>query len=193
MAIAVKTVSEVLTYEQYRTEGEIHARYDIVDGIRMHMPGPNWRHQRIVDNITELLRRFEKTSRLGMAVSAPFDVLIRYQPLQVRQPDVLFITHARLNWGGGIPDEGILEIAPDLVVEILSPSETTRIRSDKIADFQAIGVRECWVVHPGTQTVEILRLTPERAQPVAVYQRNQTLQSAIFVDLTLSVAEIFAS
>ena len=73
---------------------------------------------------------------LGTTVSAPYDVLIRRFPkLQTRQPDLLFVSHARLAQGGGIPVKGLLGAAPELVVEIVSDSETQRILGDKIADY----------------------------------------------------------
>ena len=104
MAIAKSPpVANELTYEQYMAEDEIPRRYDIVDGARTFMPGPKWRHQRIGDNTTELLRRYERATGIGLALSAPFDVLIRRKPLRTRQPDVLFITKAQLEKGGGVP------------------------------------------------------------------------------------------
>ncbi len=109
MALAKPPVSSPsLTYEQYLTEGEIEQPYEIINGARIIMPGPRWRHQRISYNTVELLRSYERAIGIGLALSAPFDVLIRCEPLQVRQPDVLFITNERLEQGGGIECESDL-------------------------------------------------------------------------------------
>jgi Uma2 family endonuclease len=194
MAISPSPPAAVLlTYEQYMAEGEVKRRYDIVDGVRIFMPGPKWRHQRIGDNVTENLRRFERSSGLGLALSAPFDVMISRRPLHTRQPDVLFITHQRLAQIGGIPEEGALEVAPEIVVEIISDSETQRIFEDKVADYISIGVEECWKVLPPSRTVEVLDLTQGRPVTVATYDETQTLQSHILPNLTIPVADIFAS
>ncbi len=194
MAIAAKNLTpQTLTYEQYIAEGEIKKRYDIVDGVRIFMPNPTRRHQRIIGNVYTLLRDYERISGRGQALIAPCDVLIRRHPLRTRQPDALFISNEQLARCGEDSDPAPLEAAPELVVEILSPTETRRLRDAKIADYRAIGVQECWVVSPEAETVEVLRLTPEHAETVAVYSNSQTLRSALFPDLTAAVAGIFAS
>ena len=187
-------VTNELTYEDYMAEPTVYGRYDIVNGVRILMPGATWDHNEITLNLGELLRGFTRASKIGKANIAPFDVLIqRFPKMQVRQPDLLFISHARLTQTGGRPAKGPLEIGPELVVEIVSNSETQRILSDKIADYITIGVDECWVVRPDAGTVEVLTLTPDGAQSVAVYGEGQKVQSVIFAGLTVSVADIFAA
>lgn len=135
----------LLTFEQYMAEGEFNKRYAIIDGERIFMPSPTWRHQRISRNVTQALSDYEAAFRTGLMVSAPLDVLIQRQPLRTRQPDALFISHGRLAQIGGTPPDGPLPIGPELVVEILSPSDTTGVLADKIADYQRAGVEECWL------------------------------------------------
>lgn len=183
--------TERLTYEQYLAEGEIVRRYDIIDGERIYMPGPIWRHQRIQFRIQTALGRYEETSGIGFALGAPFDILIRRSPLRTRQPDVLFITQAQLDRGGGIPEKGPLETAPELVVEILSNSEHKRLIADKLADYITIGVQEAWLVRPEPRTVEVAQLTPNGPVTIAVYDETQTFPSLTFPDLTVAVAEFF--
>ena len=157
------------------------------------MPGASRRHQRIADSITQLLRVFERQTGLGISVSAPYDVLIRRSPrMQTRQPDVLFVSHARLAQSSNSSEEGPLEVAPELVVEVISSSETQRILSDKISDYISISVSECWVVRPDDGTVEVLTLTPGGARSNAVYRASDTVQSVVFAGLTVLVADIFA-
>jgi Uma2 family endonuclease len=193
MAITIpQPASHILTYEDYLAEGEVEGRYDIIEGVRRLIPGPTWRHQRIADKITRALLQYEETTRRGMALSAPFDVLIRRAPrLQTRQPDVLFVSHEQLAKGGGLQDTGILEVAPELIVEIVSDSETERSIADKLADYGSIGVQEAWLVHYATRTVEILGISPNGTTPVVQYTDTQSLQSRIFPDLSLPVADFF--
>ena len=191
-APAAPQISE-LTYDAYMAEPTVYGRYDIVNGVRIFMPGATWDHQTIAGNINELLRVYARASHTGKAVCAPFDILIRRFPkMQVRQPDVLFISLARLAQAGGRPAKGPLEAAPELVVEIVSNSETQRILGDKIADYLEIGVGECWVVRPDGETVEVLTLTPTGASSVAVHRQGEAVQSAVFASLTVPVADVFA-
>ncbi len=120
-------------------------------------------------------------------------MLIRRVPkLQTRQPDVLFVSYARLAQGGGIPEIGPLEVAPELVVEIISDSETQRRLNDKLTDYIAIGVEECWVVRPEEGTVEVLALTPFGPQSVQIYAEPQAVTSLVFPTLSVATADIFA-
>jgi Uma2 family endonuclease len=192
MAIRSPAATDVLTYEQYMAEGVIEGRYDIIDGVRIFMSAPTWQHQRIVIKLTRIFMEYEERSGTGLALSAPFDILIRRQPrLQTRQPDVLFITHATLARGGGIPAKGPLEVGPELVVEIISDSERESLFAAKVADYTAIGVQECWRVVPEARSVEVLRLAPTGPVSVATYDESQSLHSVTFPVLTVSVADIF--
>jgi Uma2 family endonuclease len=186
------TASNLLTYEQYMAEGEVEGRYDIVEGMRIFMPGPTWQHQRILVNILLILHRFEVTHGIGFALTAPFDILIRRRPrLQTRQPDLLFISKAALGRVGGAPQKGPLEVAPELVVEILSDSERDQMFEAKLADYTAIGVQECWRVLPRMSAVDVLRLTAEGPVLVASYDASTSVQSIAFPDLITPVAEFF--
>ena len=189
---AEKAAAPALTYAQYLAEGEINRRYDILNGVRIWMPNPTVRHQDILFNIGTALKAFSRISGAGRMVVAACDVLISYEPLHVRQPDVLFISHAR--FGDRDPlDLSALDPAPELVVEILSPSDTNRVLADKIRDFSRVDVRECWIVNLGAQTVEVLRLTPEGEHSLAIYGVSESVRSGVFPGLLVPVIDIFAS
>src|SRR5262249_47792947 len=95
--------------------------YEIIDGVRIFRDTPTWRQRRIAGKISGLLDAYEVQSGKGFCVFSPFDVMIQRMPkVQTRQPDVFFITHEQLERGGGIPAMGPLQVAPELVVEVLS-------------------------------------------------------------------------
>ena len=189
---AEKQTVQTLTYEQYLAEGETNRRYDIIDGVRRWMPNPTVRHQDVLFNIAAAFKAFGRAAHAGRMVVAACDVLIDYSPLKTRQPDVLFISHER--FGSRDPlDPGALDPAPELVVEVLSPSDTNAVLSGKLRDFRRVNVRECWIVSLDAQTVEVLRLTPEREETLAVYRIGETVPSAVFPELSVAVAEIFAA
>jgi Uma2 family endonuclease len=192
MALAREELEpRLLTYEDYLAEGEVMARYDILDGERF-MTNPTRRHQEILGEIWSRLQAYAKGTRSGVALMAPQDVLIRRHPLRVRQPDVLFITHERLAQCPGPDDPAPLPIAPELVVEILSPSERRVDRDQKLRDYCDAGGVECWVVNPPQQSVEVVRLSPAGPASLANYAAEETLRSAAFPDLSMPVSAIFA-
>jgi Uma2 family endonuclease len=192
MTIAPDAVaSPLLTYEAYLAEGEVFQRYDILDGVR-HVTNPTRRHQDILLNVAELFRGYQRASGVGRTLIAPCDLLITQVPLRTRQPDVLFISHERLSRCPPATDPAPLEVGPELVVEILSPSETASARAGKLRDYCAIGVDECWIVYPDAERVEVLRLTVAGAEPVAGYGRDVELRSQVLPGLALPVAALFA-
>ena len=192
MATMTEAPAATLTYEAYMAEPEVEGRYDIVNGVRIFMAGASYRHQRVSNNISRAFYRYEQESGLGTTVSAPFDVLIRRTPkVQTRQPDVLFVSSVRLIEGGGIPAKGPFNATPELVVEIISDSETQRILGDKLADYVHIGVDECWVVRPDDGTIEVLALTPSGTRTVATYGEGQAVSSVVFSGLSVPVADVF--
>ena len=188
---AEKAATPKLTYTQYLAEGETDRRYDILNGVRVWMPNPTVRHQDVLFNIASAFKAFSRASDAGRMVVAACDVLIAYEPLHMRQPDVLFISHAR--FGDRDPlDPSALSPAPELVVEVLSPSDTRKVLTEKIRDYRSVGVKECWVVSLGTQIVEVLRLTPQGVRSLAVYGETETARSEAFPGLLVPVADIFA-
>ena len=198
MAVATRSVAkELLTYEQY-IEGfdrypPTTVPYEILDGVVYMVQTPNWRHQRIAGKIYRTFCQYEETSHRGMAGIAPFDVVIMRRPkLRTRQPDVFFISNERQMENKTVLMSGPLMVAPELVMEVLSSSDTERTIRGKVEDYASIGVLECWLVSPEAETVEIRRLTAEVIETVAIYSYSQTLTSVVFPDLTIAVADIFA-
>lgn len=179
-----------LIWDEYMAEPEIVDRYDIIDGVRYFMPGATWQHQRILRHVAKLHEQYEESTGRGYGLTAPLDVLIRRTPrLPTRQPDVFFITHERLEEGGGIPGKGPLLIGPELVVEIISDTERIQTLRGKLTDYESVGVREAWVVQPETQTVEVMQLGIEGS--AVVFAAGEALRSVVFPDLVLSVSDFF--
>lgn len=77
------------------------------------------------------------------------------RPNQVRKPDVFFVRQDRLppNW----TEEAFLRIPPDLVVEVISPSDLADALDQKVEEYLRAGVRLIWVVHPVARRIEIFR------------------------------------
>ncbi len=188
---AEKPAVPLLNYESYLAEETTNRRYEILDGVRHWMPNPTVRHQDILFNIATAFKAFARASGEGRMVVAACDVLVTYAPLKTRQPDVLFISHER--FGDRDPlDPSALDPAPELVVEILSPSDTKAVLAGKLRDYRRVGVRECWVVSIEPQTVEVLRLTPESEESSAIFADQDSVRSAAFPALRVPIPAIFA-
>ena len=182
-----------LTFDQWQALPETKQRCEVVDGVLLMPPGPMGEHPWIADEILLSLRPFVRDSGLGIALSAPYDVLIQREPLRVRQPDVL-VVNAELT-GITRPSDLVgrpfLERPPLLVVEVLSPSNTRRDITQRLADYRSIGVPECWLADFPARTIEVLRLTPKSATTIATYGIADTLQSQILPGFALPIANIF--
>jgi Uma2 family endonuclease len=186
---------QTLTWEEYmsefQTEPATTARYEIIQGVRIVMNAPLLMHQRAAGKIYGIFDAFAEESGLAVALIAPVDVVIRRVPrLQTRQPDVLLISRVRFEADGGFHKVGPLEAAPELVVEVLSDSDTPRELTAKLTDYHAIGVRECWLVDIVARSVRVLQSDVKGFAEIVTYQETDTVNSLVFPSLNVPVARI---
>jgi Uma2 family endonuclease len=123
----------------------------VVAGVLHVSPAPTSRHQRCVVTLVRLLDGFVVARRLGLVFVAPTDVVL--SELDVVQPDVLFVSEARRHLARRRGIEG----APDLVVEVLSPSTEALDRRGKLSAYAVAGVAEHWLVDLDEARVEVRR------------------------------------
>jgi len=182
-----------ISFEDYLLMPEINHPYEIIDGEFMPSPAPIPAHQRMSGNIFKRLDEHVEANNLGVVFYAPVDIILQRQPLRTRQPDVLFIHKDKLSGTGFdvIEELQILEIAPDLVVEVLSASDTEKMLSGKLSDYQRIGIKECWLVSREARSVEVLRFTKEQSQSLGHFGLGETIRSEVFPDFQLAVNAIF--
>ncbi|MGV3723168.1 MAG: Uma2 family endonuclease [Actinomycetota bacterium] len=193
MSVAARQEAPVLSYEDYLAEGEVMARYDIIDGVREPMTNPTRKHQRLLLRLARLFEAYEHESGRGQVLIAPCDILITRIPLRTRQPDVLFISNERLAQNPPDTDPAPLLAAPELVVEILSPNERCRARAEKIVDYDAVGVLDSWVVHASDETLEVLELAAGGVSNATRYRRDEVARSIAFPELVVAVSDLFAA
>ena len=175
-----------LTYDAYLAMPEMKQRYSILDGELVMAASPNPQHQAIVQALLLKLDPLVRQHQIGWVFVAPLDIVIRREPLWTRQPDVMFIGQERRFVIG----PQVIEGAPDLVIEVLSPTNTRRELQGKLDDYRTIGVREAWVVSPEARTLEVLQLTPAM-QRLGLYGLGDLLASQVLPDLRLTVDDIF--
>ena len=132
------------------------------------------------------LMRFVEEGDLGKVFPAPCDVVL--SNTDVVQPDLLFVSREREHiLVGGDNVQG----APDLVVEILSPSTAGRDRTLKRSLYARHGVGEYWLVDPDDETVTVMALGEGGFETAAVYRKGQTLTSSTLPGFAVGLDEIF--
>jgi Uma2 family endonuclease len=193
MAVAEKEIKKKIAFEDYLLMPEIKLRYEIIDGEMIMSPAPTFDHQWIIQNIVYALGPFVRKKKLGAVVAAPCDILVRRAPLRTHQPDVFYVSFDRSRKTiAELRKMQVLELAPDLVVEILSPSDRRSVLKAKLDDYIKIGVRECWVVSPQGETVEVLRLSSGEATSINTFHVSNTLRSEVLPGFKMKVSEVFS-
>ncbi|MGH9835216.1 MAG: Uma2 family endonuclease [Blastocatellia bacterium] len=194
MAVAEREIKKKITYEEYLAMPETNLRYEIVDGEMIMSPAPTSEHQWFLSNLFNTLCAYVKRKKLGVVLPAPVDVLIRKAPLKTRQPDILYLSAERTGIRGRdqLREMPVIEVAPDLVVEVLSPSDTRGVLRNKLQDYIKIGVRECWLISSEAETVEVLKLSPEGPKRIHLFGAGDTLRSEILPGSKMKVDDIFA-
>ena len=141
------------TYEDWLSIPEDSSRlYEIVDGELFVSPPPRLRHQQVAVSLTRILSTLALQHDLGEVLTSP--VGVRLENDTVTEPDVLFVASDRLH----IMDwDGYVLGPPDLVVEVLSPSNREYDRSLKRKRYLTSGVAELWIVDADEGTIEVWR------------------------------------
>ncbi len=130
-------------------------RGELIRGVLCETMPTGHRHGAIVMNLGAELRNFIKPRRLGWLVGSDSGVWLERDPDTVREPDIAFTSASKIPLDAEV--EGYAEVIPDLVVEVVSPSNSRREIHDKAVMWLSHGARLVWVVHPDTRTVDVHR------------------------------------
>ena len=171
------------TYRDYLLLPEQDNR-ELIEGDFHMVPSPSFRHQNILANLGTILREFVRKNRLGVVVWAPMDVVL--SDLNVVQPDILYISNERRE----IITENNISGAPDLVIEILSPSTASRDRELKLGLYARFGVREYWIVDPDESSVQVMELGAEGYDTIGSYDSGE-VESSVIPGFHIAINEIF--
>jgi Uma2 family endonuclease len=174
-----------MTVDAYLAGEETNLPQELAFGVLREPAAPGFLHQMIVGRIYERLVRHVRRCDAGRVIVSPVDVVLDREPALIVQPDVLYVSTARL----GICGDRISG-APDLCVEVLSNSRRHHDRTVKVGWYREYGVQECWVVDPLARTVEVVDLRAEE-KPV-LFDDGGRIRSAALPLLRLPVARVFA-
>ena len=172
------------TYEDYLNAPE-DKRYELLDGELVTVPAPGELHQSVSAQLGWRLFQFASENSLGRVYHAPFDVVL--SDTDVVQPDLLFVSNAR----GDIITPANIQGAPDLVIEILSPSTAERDRTFKRTLYARHGVKEYWMVDTTAKTITVLLPGDRGFEVVDTCGEGETLTSATLQGFRLDISDIF--
>lgn len=181
--MSVDSPPRPLTYEDIEHITDTAHRYEILQGELIVSPNPIPQHAEISSLLGERLVAHVRSHRLGRAFSVPVDV--RISPNDVVAPDLCFVSNERT----GIIGDKLIEGAPDLVIEILSPSTQQVDRVRKMALYGNGGVREYWLVDPKTRSVRVVGFAGGVATDATV--ATGSIPSAVLPELPIAVDDIF--
>ena len=182
----MESSKRVWTYADLQRMPESHdgRRYEIIDGELVVSPSPATRHQRVSIHGERVLFREIEGRKLGTMFHAPVDVIMSRTRVVV--PDIVAVRADRMHV---VEDRGIFG-APDLIVEILSPSNKRYDRDRKRRLYATVGVPEYWIVDPIEQTIEQLILADDRYALDGLHRPGDRVHAAVF-PISFDVAEIF--
>jgi Uma2 family endonuclease len=172
-------------YDDLRLMPDDGQRYEVIDGDLLVTPAPTTTHQAISKRIQFVLMQQVEQRGLGQVFNAPIDVI--FSRTRTVQPDLLVVRteHAHL-----ITERGV-EVAPDLVVEILSASTEHSDRERKAKLYASEGVREYWIVDAAASCIEVYRLGEAGYVLAGKYGPSQRVVSHVF-EVDLSVDQVLA-
>lgn len=171
--------------------------YELLHGELVARSAPSPLHQRISRNIFRALDNFVIANNLGEVLYAPLDVFL--DEYNATQPNVLFLSREKQHL---VTPDGV-QGAPDLVIEIISPSSMKRDRGDKMKLYERCGIGEYWLVDARTRSVEVyvnglvngvqdyelrdvfMETASESAAPILV-------RSVVLNDFTMPLTAVFA-
>ena len=172
-----------LTYEDYAKTPD-DERWELIDGELIMSPSPKRAHQRNQMKLGSRMSFFVEEKDLG-EVYSDFDVVL--SNTDTVRPDLIFVAKDRLH----IITEENVQGAPDLVVEIRSPSTARYDWTVKRELYARHGVKEYWLVDPEAATVAVLLLDGGALKVAGVYGEKDTLASAVIDGFSIALADVF--
>jgi Uma2 family endonuclease len=173
----------LLTLEQFERLPDDGMSHELDEGELLSMPPALTLHGIVLTEIVFLLRRFSGRQKLGLVITG---VGFRLAPDTVRAPDVSFIRAERVR---ALDLEQRFEGAPDLAVEVISPSESAADIAHKVRQYLRAGVEIVWVVYPRDCSVHVF----EPSGSARILEAGDLLEApAILPDFSVCVSELFA-
>jgi Uma2 family endonuclease len=177
------------TYEDYIHLPDDGWKYEVIEGVLYMTPSPNTKHQRAIVRILLTMGTFVRQKKLGELFASPLDVILPNNLGTPVQPDIFFIRQERL----GIVKEGNIEGAPDLVVEVLSPSNWLDDRRVKFKAYSQATIPEYWIVDPIQDTIEVFVLDDTQSYVLLDrFDLGDIVHSEVIAGFNMPVKDVFS-
>jgi Uma2 family endonuclease len=184
MTVALE--KKIWTDEEFMALPKDGNRYELVNGELIDMGNSGMEHGNIGTFLGGAIELFVRPKKLGATCDS--STAFKMKSGNKRSPDVSFVSRERLQGLKTLPT-GFFEGAPDLAIEILSPSNTVEEIHAKIVEYFENGTRLVWVIHPSERYV----LVYHGSSPDALLRVGDCLEGeAIVPGFSLAVSELFA-
>jgi Uma2 family endonuclease len=177
-----------MTYDDLLAFPDDGLRHELIDGEHIVSPAPGSAHQLIVGNLYVLIRQFLQQHPVGVVMLAPFDVV--FSQYDVVEPDLIYFSRERFKTVVG---EKNASGAPDIAIEVLSPSSRRRDEILKRRLYERTGVPEYWIVDPDLEAVKIYRLVEGRYEKSAELSLEQgdSLSTPVLPGFSIILTAVF--
>lgn len=159
---------------------------ELIEGRIVKMSPTNTEHSELEIELGRLLANFVIEKKLGKVMGGEAGIYTKQNPDTVRAADLLFISHERLKRKSS---KAFLSVAPELVIEIVSPGDRWQDLREKIEEYFAIGVNWVWIVEPKKKTILVYTSATEMAK----YEESDILVGeGILKGFHLNLTELFS-
>ena len=172
------------TYADYLLTPE-GGKFQLIAGEILEMTSPSLYHQRIITKISTFISNFLSNHSIAEVFVAPLDVY--FSDTEVYQPDIILL----LTESFSKMKENKIEGAPDLVMEVLSPSTAYYDLKHKKSIYEKNGVKEYWIVDPMEKTIEIFELQNGKFISNGELSKNEIAKSKLIIGMEVSLGTIF--
>ena len=185
--LAELTTQKLMTAEELWQLSPEERHGELIRGEFFAMSPAGHTHGSIGATLLILIGQYVRQHKLGKLYTAETGFILSRNPDTVRAPDAAFVTAERA--AQQEKQSGFFDGAPDLAVEVISPSEKVDDIEEKLIDYLEAGVRLVWLVYPRTKTVAVYRSLTS----AEILTANDTLDGGdVLPGFTTAVAEIFA-
>jgi Uma2 family endonuclease len=187
MEITTPTLLDADTFLEFvrNIQDDVY-RFELIEGVLIEMTPPSMKHGHIAGRIYGKIFIYLEANPIGLAFGD--NVGYRLHSKTIFVPDVSFVAQSNLI----IPLPEISPIAPDLAVEILSPSNTFKEISFKIESYLHYGTKIVWIVHPDDEMVDVWRMMPDGSLNKRAFKKGDSLSGEdVLPNFTLPIGDIF--
>ncbi|HWL07319.1 MAG TPA: Uma2 family endonuclease [Planctomicrobium sp.] len=159
---------------------------ELVRGEIIEMTNPGARHGIVCSRIAFQLGKWAESQQSWLICTNDSGVLIQHNPDTVRGPGVLVIHQEKLP--GGVIPKGHLAVAPEVTIEVVSPSDRWDNILEKVSQFLHVGVGEVWVIDPEHRRLHLFK----RDDEPTIFNEDQTFKSTLLTGFEIPVKELFS-